>query len=185
MRKPIDIQTTGVWPSRRKRLARWAMRGVTVKEMAKRFGCNRRHVRKAIAAFGILQKRWNWKGKNNPAWRGGKTLSHGYVMVYAPDHPHRDRHNKVQKHRLVMEKKIGRLLKPLERVHHRDDNRQNNRPGNLHLYPSNAAHLADTLKGRRPKWTTEGRKRMREAAEKRRKCHRQPQAGRPASTPTH
>jgi hypothetical protein len=44
-------------------------------------------------------------------------------------------------HRQVMEKKIGRALTKGEIVHHRDGNKLNNRPSNLQLLPSQAAHV--------------------------------------------
>lgn len=48
-------------------------------------------------------------------------------------------------HRLVMEKKLGRQLEPNEVVHHLNENTEDNRPENLHLYPSNAEHKRDDI----------------------------------------
>lgn len=44
-------------------------------------------------------------------------------------------------HRLVMEEKIGRNLKPGEVVHHIDGDIRNNSPDNLMLFQSQAEHL--------------------------------------------
>lgn len=43
-------------------------------------------------------------------------------------------------HRWVAEKKIGRKLRPGEVVHHKDRNKTNNHPNNLHVFPNQAAH---------------------------------------------
>lgn len=43
-------------------------------------------------------------------------------------------------HRVVMEEKIGRPLKPGEIVHHKDENILNFSPDNLQLLPSQAEH---------------------------------------------
>ena len=77
-----------------------------------------------------------------------------------PDHPYATRHNKVAEHRLVVEKMIGRYLLPGEVVHHKDGDPQNNNPDNLQLFGSNGEHLAFELKGRVPKWTEDGRRRI-------------------------
>ena len=80
----------------------------------------------------------------------------GYVLIHQPGHPYADRHGYVREHRLVMEQELGRHLSPDEVVHHKNKNKQDNRPENLGLYATNALHLADELKGKVPNWTPEG-----------------------------
>jgi hypothetical protein len=43
-------------------------------------------------------------------------------------------------HRWAAEKKIGRKLKEGEVVHHKDRNKQNNSPSNLHIFKSQIEH---------------------------------------------
>lgn len=59
----------------------------------------------------------------------------GYVLVYAPDHPHRGQRRSpvMGEHRRVMELHLGRQLGRFEVVHHRDHNKQNNALENLEL----------------------------------------------------
>lgn len=49
----------------------------------------------------------------------------------------------VYEHILVAEKKLGRQLAPGEVVHHIDEDRMNNHPDNLKVYPSNQRHLEE------------------------------------------
>lgn len=73
------------------------------------------------------------RGENSPSWKGGRTTDqHGYIYVYAPDHPYRDRCY-VPEHRLVMEQVIGRYLTPDEEVHHKNGIITDNRPENLEV----------------------------------------------------
>ena len=43
-------------------------------------------------------------------------------------------------HRWVAEKKLGRKLREGEVVHHENRNKQNNSPGNLHVFKNQSAH---------------------------------------------
>ena len=82
-------------------------------------------------------------GIKNHFWKDGKIEGGiGYIMKYSPNHPYKDKHGKgyVMEHRLVMEEKIGRYLKPIEVVHHIDKNRKNNSISNLILFENDKEH---------------------------------------------
>ena len=66
----------------------------------------------------------------------------GYIRLVVKNHPRaKPPQYRVYEHIIVMENKLGRYLKPNERVHHRDKNRSNNRIENLELFESNGLHL--------------------------------------------
>lgn len=102
----------------------------------------------------ITKKRWQEGefdkiliGKYHPSWKGGR-LTNGkkYVWIYSPNHPFALKGKEggkgyVIEHRLVMEKKLGRYLKPSEIVHHIDGNRKNNNIKNLEL-TTNSKHIS-------------------------------------------
>lgn len=83
------------------------------------------------------------KGKGNSRWNGGKRiLTSGYIQICSPNHPYGTKLGKyVLKHRLIMEKHLGRYLIPKERVHHINGNVKDNRFRNLYLFPSLVEHL--------------------------------------------
>ena len=102
-------------------------------------------------------------GELNPAYICGRRIDRdGYVLVTAPlNHPHaRVRKNRnlgiILEHRLVMEKKLGRYLHPIEVVDHIDGLHLHNDPLNLRVFENNAAHLKATIKGKIPMWSSEG-----------------------------
>ena len=81
------------------------------------------------------------KGKNNPAYNGGKYICNGYYVLFMPEHPNRDVKNMIYEHRFIMECKLGRYLDSKEVVHHIDFDPLNNETNNLMLFESNSKHL--------------------------------------------
>lgn len=84
------------------------------------------------------------KGKRGPLayhWEGGLKLhNHLYTEVFSPNHPYRNKKGYVAKHRLIVEKIIGRFLKPTEVVHHVNENTFDNWPCNLVACENNGYH---------------------------------------------
>jgi len=100
--------------------------------------------RKCAGRWWATQKDYPFRrdqsGSKNPAWKGGRTLHYkGYVYRYAPDHP-RASNGYVFEHILVAESILGRYLKPGETVHHKNGRKDDNRPGNIHVFDSPGAH---------------------------------------------
>lgn len=91
--------------------------------------------------------------ENHPRWRGGVRVSTGgYRFIYVPDHPYAV-NNLVREHRLVMEKYIGRYLLPEEIVHHKNEDKLDNRIENL-VIVTRAEHVRIHTPRRRRKLLT-------------------------------
>jgi uncharacterized protein (DUF1330 family) len=87
-------------------------------------------------------------GKESTGWKTGRKYGSGYIYVYVPSHPgHKRRY--VAEHRLVMEKHLGRYLKPGEEIHHINGIKDDNRLSNLMLFSSRSEHLSYDKKQRR------------------------------------
>jgi len=81
------------------------------------------------------------RGDKNYLWKGGKyKCKDGYVWVYVPNHPNKNKDRCVLEHRFVMEKHIGRYLKKSELVHHKNGIRDDNRIENLELIENRKIH---------------------------------------------
>ena len=62
-----------------------------------------------------------------------KKHNSGYILAYAPKHPHAHKDGYVMFHTVLMERAIGRYLKDNEVVHHVNRDRSDNRIENLRL----------------------------------------------------
>ncbi|MBK8424388.1 MAG: HNH endonuclease [Elusimicrobia bacterium] len=71
--------------------------------------------------------------EEHPMWKGGVVKKGGYLVELCPWHPYATKAGYVPQHRLVIERHIGRFLKPNEHVHHRDNSKTNNHIDNLEL----------------------------------------------------
>jgi IS30 family transposase len=155
------------WPVDQIRL--WVeVDGWTMDQVARKLGTHHQTVSKVCAKHGIRTQRTGPRaGEGHPKWEGGRILDkHGYVLVYRLNHPMARKRGKmppiyVPEHRLVMSEHLGRMLDPLEVVHHKNGEKQDNRLENLELYTSNALHLEDELTGRCPKWSEAGKQAIR------------------------
>ena len=80
-----------------------------------------------------LIKGHTFKGKNHWNWNNGIRKHDGYIQIYLPTHPFAQNKGYVPKHRLVMEKHIGRYLTKNELVHHINGIKDDNRIDNLQI----------------------------------------------------
>ena len=80
-------------------------------------------------------------GDKNPCWKGGKYKdTFGYIHIYNPKHPLANKQGYVFEHRLVMEKYLGRYLKPEEVIHHINGIKNDNHLFNLWLFKNLSEH---------------------------------------------
>lgn len=63
-----------------------------------------------------------------------KIISKGdYYYALCPEHPNATKNGYVLLHRIVAEYKIGRLLRPDEDAHHKNENKKDNRQDNIEI----------------------------------------------------
>jgi len=84
-------------------------------------------------------------GLKNGMWKGGRSIaSNGYVLVrVGKDHHLADVRGYAYEHRLVAEQMLGRRrLLPGEVIHHKNEDKTDNRPENIEVTASIAHHRA-------------------------------------------
>src|SRR3990167_4319332 len=96
-----------------------------------------------------FKPRPNTQGKNHCFWKGGRTRHRsGYILVLSPNHPFKHTNKYVFEHRLVIEKNIGRFLKPEEVVHHINGVKDDNRISNLMFFQKSSEHSKHEFSGK-------------------------------------
>jgi hypothetical protein len=79
---------------------------------------------------------------NMPLRNGGVTVAKGYLLLRRPGHPRANKQGFVRRSLLVAEQNLGRPLRPGEVVHHINQIRNDDRPENIQVFPSQSAHIA-------------------------------------------
>lgn len=106
--------------------------GATIADIARAMGCSVQPVKRLLSEAGVQRRAAAPRpgamgGARNPSWRGGRRVRpDGYVELWTPDGPKLE-------HRAAMEAHLGRSLRPNEVVHHINENKADNRIGNLEL----------------------------------------------------
>jgi len=87
-------------------------------------------------------------GSENFNWKGGH-VKNGRMFVRVPSHPNADPTNGyVLRSRLVMEKQLGRYLTADEIVHHKNGDKSDDRPENLHVMSQSEHAKIHFVRGR-------------------------------------
>jgi len=90
------------------------------------------------------------KGKNSPAWKGGRTKNTGgYILVYIPEHMKANKRGYVLEHILVWEKANNKSLPDGYIIHHLNGITDDNRPANLVALPNKKHYLVLAAKAKR------------------------------------
>jgi len=108
---------------------------LSVSEIAKECEVSFKTITRWLDRFGIRKIKsygYTRRGPEAGYWKGGRYQDNtsGRVWIYNPNHPSCTKKGYILEYRLVMEKFIGRYLRPNEIIHHKnkivDDNRLEN-----------------------------------------------------------
>lgn len=117
----------------------WSCSSYCVKHVPRSPEWKERQATAASRTFKSLWTKGQFKpraGEDSNFWQGGIAHTNGYRWVLMKDHPAAWKTGYVAEHRLVMEEYLGRFLEPDEIVHHKNENKTDNRLENLELLTS-------------------------------------------------
>ena len=108
----------------------------SIRQIAHKLNVTQVEIRKYFKKYNIPfkeKKDTYLRGAKAPNWNGGRHMHNGYIEIYAPKHPHKNKRNCIYEHQKVMEDYLGRYLEKGEVVHHKDLCKTNNNIENLQL----------------------------------------------------
>ena len=108
----------------------------SIRQIAHKLNVTQVAIRKYFKKYNIPfkeKKDTYLRGAKAPNWNGGRHMHNGYIEIYAPKHPHKNKRNCIYEHQKVMEDYLGRYLEKGEVVHHKDLCKTNNIIENLQL----------------------------------------------------
>ena len=113
--------------------------GKFARKIASEFKVGHQVITNCLKRNGITpKKRWPGPiGEQNARWNGGRRMVKGYLHILKPEHRLARADGYVAEHRLLKESEI---IKKEQVVHHKDENRLNNKLANLEVYPNNGEH---------------------------------------------
>jgi hypothetical protein len=80
------------------------------------------------------------RGANHPNWTGGRIKRDGYILLWKPGHPRSDKYGYVREHIVIAEEAIKHPLPSGAKVHHFNEQRDDNRNPNLVICEDQAYH---------------------------------------------
>ena len=108
----------------------------SIRQIAHKLNVTQVAIRKYFKKYNIPfkeKKDTYLRGAKAPNWNGGRHMHNGYIEIYAPKHPHKNKRNCIYEHQKVMEDYLGIYLEKCELVHHKDLCKTNNNIENLQL----------------------------------------------------